>query len=135
MMPAPSSIPLRTIGRQVAGSGAVSGAGRHLIHPQSPGIRLTRTYPSKTQNTAPNAARPAPPSIGDAPLHTSTPTASSGAPTVSSARLHRRRDIRSARLMALAPSTPRAPRYSLLTPATMRTTPQLTIHPVTIDEV
>ena len=109
--------------------------GRHLIHPQSPGIRLTRTYPSRTQNTTPNEARPTPPSTCDARLHTSTPIASSAAPTASSARLHWCRGIRSARLMAVAPSAPRAPRYSLLAPATTRTAPQLTTSPATKDDV
>ena len=115
--------------------GAVSGAGRHLIHPQSPGTRLTRTYPCSTQNTAPNEAGPAPPSTGAAPLHTSTPIANSTAPTASSARLHRFRGIRSARRIAVAPSTPGAPQYSLLAPATTRTTPQLTTNPAAIDDM
>jgi hypothetical protein len=42
-IPAPSSIPLRAIARQVTASAAVSGAVRHLIQPQPPGICLTST--------------------------------------------------------------------------------------------
>src|SRR5271166_4491206 len=54
---------------QVTASAAVSGAVRHLIQPQPPGICLTSTYESKTQNTAPRTAMLAPLSTGYAPLH------------------------------------------------------------------
>ena len=131
--PALSSIALRAMARQAGASAAVSAAARHLIHPQPPGTCLTSTYASRAQNTAPRAARLAPPSTGYAPLHTTAPTTHSMPPAVSPSSLHCRRGIRSARLMAVMSSSPRMPRYSLLAPATPRNAPQLTAYPEMTD--
>lgn len=131
--PAPSSIAPRAIARQVGASAAVSVAARHLIHPQPPGTCLTSTYASRAQNTAPRAARLAPPSAGYAPLHTTAPVTPSVPPAASPNSLHCRRGIRSARLMAVMSSSPCMPRYSLLAPATARTAPQLAAHPAITD--
>jgi len=108
--PTPSIIPPRAMARQVGTSAAVSAAERHLIHPQPPGTCLTSTYASRVQNTPPRAARLAPPSSGYSPLHTAAPTTHSVPAAARINSLHRRRDIRSARLMAVMSSSPRVPR-------------------------
>ena len=133
--PTPSSNPLRAIARHVGASAAVSVAVRHLIHPQPPGTRLTRTYASRAQNTAPRAVRLAPLRTGCTPLHTTAPTTHSMPPVVSPNSRHCRRGIRSARLMAVMSSSPLIPRYSLLVPAKAITAPQLTAHPEMTDSM
>ena len=75
----------------------------------------------------------APPTAGYAPLQTSTPAAHSTLPAAQVRCRHRSRGIRSARLMAVVSSRPRAPRYSLPAPATARVAPQLTAQPAATD--
>jgi len=59
--PAPNSIALRTMSGQETRCAA---GVRHATHPQPPGTRLNRAYPSKAQNAAPAAAMAAPPATG-----------------------------------------------------------------------
>ncbi len=133
--PAANSRAPRATERQVAESAAVSPVAPHRIQPQPPGTRLTSTYPSRAQNTAPSAAMLAPATAGYAPLQTSTPAAHSTPPAAQVRCLHRCRGIRSARLMAVPSSRPRAARYSLPAPATARVAPQLTAQPAMTDAV
>src|SRR5215472_31894 len=99
------------------------------MHPQPPGTRFARAYPSRTQNPAPSAAMAVPPSTGYTPAHTTAPAAHSSPPAAASARRQRRLVIPSARRTALASGSRRAARYSLLVPATTSRTPQLATHP------
>ena len=88
--PVPSNTPLRAMGRQVIASAEVVDGLRHLMHPQPPGRCLTRTMASKAQNTAPSAAKVAPPTTGYAPLHTTAPVTHSATPAASKNSRHGR---------------------------------------------
>ena len=134
-VPAANSRAPRATERQVTESAAVSAVAPHRIQLQPPGTRLTSTYPSRAQNTAPRTAMLAPPTAGYAPRQTSTPAAHSTPPAAQVRCLHRCRGIRSARLMAVVSSRPRAARCSLPAPATARVAPQLTAKPAVTDAI